>query len=608
MIYICESCHRSLFSDARELDEAMRNGGAVKCRHCGMPNMLSQDKARSLDIGFERLCDADFAKASYYFGKAMQSAVGNRVKSPDAFLGNALSQFNVRTVYSDDDPKHLEMPKLVFYKYNSTYFCDNEDYITAKTICEEADDFQLQDELHKLKEYADRIDKVKEYYDEIASSKPANFKYSVFIAYEDDDPNELYQGLEVAKKINEDLRDLLPNIFIPDIDELFRNELKYEASVLYALEHSKCMLVITDNNISPSLLSMHSRYYIGKGKNDGTLGFVRYLGDGSVTLSDNSSANHIFNVDNVDSFCEFACLCNRQIYESKKVTGNTRKSDTITNKDKEIAVASVHKRPVIQRNSDGTVTFGSYPQKHAQRTEIKEKFADFGLPSSTDSNGWTVMFTDRTGKPYAWCRDEVIDGVKYRGVYYTQLRAVYSARTAKIEPCAQRNNFFPRGRIYCFEFMPLRWKVVSDGVVSTLATDEAIDSGEFNNTLSGDWEYASLRDWLNGSFYDTAFTDEEKEHMFQIGNDEDKVFLLNEGAELQNYCGKGRTITGSDYMRCVGGMCMNRAINNFWVLGKNQANDDEAHVVYPSGSSRVTTQYVDTTTVSIIPKIKLRLN
>jgi|GEM_PF-2563778 len=92
---------------------------------------------------------------------------------------------------------------------------------------------------------------------------------------------------------------------------------------------------------------------------------------------------------------------------------------------------------------------------------------------------------------------------------------------------------------------PIRWTILKrDGSKALLLSTYGLSAEPYNNKEYEDvtWETCSLRKWLNKSFYDNAFTDEEKRKILLTkiktpdnlrnrtpgGNDtEDKVFLLS---------------------------------------------------------------------------------
>lgn len=99
---------------------------------------------------------------------------------------------------------------------------------------------------------------------------------------------------------------------------------------------------------------------------------------------------------------------------------------------------------------------------------------------------------------------------------------------------------------------PISWKVLKcEGDTAILLCEDILVSMPFHDVQksASDWENCTLRKWLNGEFYDTAFSDEEKEYIVQAEilarknpkyktpagfNTRDMVFLMDI-MELQTY-------------------------------------------------------------------------
>ena len=64
----------------------------------------------------------------------------------------------------------------------------------------------------------------------------------------------------------------------------------------------------------------------------------------------------------------------------------------------------------------------------------------------------------------------------------------------------------------------ITWRVVSeDKDKCVLMSEYAIDAVQFNDEYSDiDWNNSSLRNWLNKTFYDIAFNDEQKKNMLSM--------------------------------------------------------------------------------------------
>ena len=62
-------------------------------------------------------------------------------------------------------------------------------------------------------------------------------------------------------------------------------------------------------------------------------------------------------------------------------------------------------------------------------------------------------------------------------------------------------NFTDRNTTYLFEVEPIKWRVISgDGSNLTLMADDILDTARFNysNSYNHEWQYSTLRAWLNG--------------------------------------------------------------------------------------------------------------
>ena len=50
-----------------------------------------------------------------------------------------------------------------------------------------------------------------------------------------------------------------------------------------------------------------------------------------------------------------------------------------------------------------------------------------------------------------------------------------------------------------------------------------------------------------------------------------------------------------------------RGINSYWITSAKPMDDSEAAIVYPLSREAVATQYVDCTTVAVLPKVIIKL-
>jgi len=189
-----------------------------------------------------------------------------------------------------------------------------------------------------------------------------------------------------------------------------------------------------------------------------------------------------------------------------------------------------------------TMSFGSYPQ--AQVTDgaliARLNAAAGALPTAADSHAWTsygYYYEGSTSPDYMWYVDLEDGGERYRGVYFTQYR-LGNTDMARAEygddgwfdDSYQDNNGYDLSTVYWFKFEPVKWVVLeeTDGEL-LLLSERILDSQQFchDPTTSGDvpatpfphggrtgysgnYALSDIRAWLNGAFYVSAFTEEEK--------------------------------------------------------------------------------------------------
>lgn len=564
--------------------------------------------------GYEYLSMGDFYRATVAFSTAIDDAKHYKHRaSPDAYLGYALSQFRVQTVFSEEDTDRLEEPELICHRCNEMYLADSEPYLNAiEGVEREMGGTAQAAEIAKYKRYADRIDSIKDYYDKIKSRRGEK-NYDLFIAYEDnfDDPEN--RGYEFANVIRNSMPDKVSDVFLPDIEEFSGDEIKYEAAILYALENSKCMLVVTDNDIDHRLTGIYSRFYFisrAQKKGGANLGFVRYCGHITIALPDKTVADkNVYDVEDKTGFVDFVLRHNNIRRASVEVS--TEEPLEIPTEETTLDVTVDDFGDMPYKSLPGRlIAFGSYPQRRIAQPALEEKFAAFGRPSPSDDKGWKVISLTKKGNPHMWCRDEVIDGKKYRGVYFTKFREVYSTQDTDQSPMEQRVHGYTPMKFYAFEFEPLVWNIEEMAQdMAVLVSSVGIDSCEFNSKeLSNDYDSSSIREFLNKDFLEVAFTNEEREFLCMLDgySDSDRVYLQDSTFDKAFISKANNAVYGSDYFKCVGGMG-DGSVNSYWITTQKELDECEAAIVYPLSSDSVATQYVDCTTVAVLPKIIIKI-
>lgn len=227
--------------------------------------------------------------------------------------------------------------------------------------------------------------------------------------------------------------------------------------------------------------------------------------------------------------------------------------------------------------------FGSYPQTRVRDKSLEEQLTAL-LPQGKES-----IFTDEWNS-YQYFnrymelprtinyRDIEKDGEKYRGVYFTVFAKSYSDFTEV--PGVQIGGEYEPYRIYWFKFEPLKWWVaniflgnavlICENIPEVLNYERFRYLGGSPDLTSSDWENSELRRFLNEEFYDTAFTDSEKEMIKEtynlstsgkLADTTEKVYILSEDEACNKKYGfrKGRTSPcgkrrkkGTDYSECRG--------------------------------------------------------
>ena len=237
-----------------------------------------------------------------------------------------------------------------------------------------------------------------------------------------------------------------------------------------------------------------------------------------------------------------------------------------------------------------TITYGSYPQSKV-----------------TDSN--LIAKIKAAGEKYAWCdynyyagtgedcdgnmkpvdgmmlyKDIPYNGSKYRAVKINQFRPYCTGYTSSSLNSFQDNNGYYTGNVYYFKYEPLTWRVL-DPTEGDVTCNQIIDSQAYQNFIyyngsqyynskgcanyASDWVTSSLRQWLNNSFYNTAFSAEEKEQIetshlenkstysstYDSADTYDKIFPISYYDAINSaydFNSSNRQMKGTDYAKCQG--------------------------------------------------------
>ena len=301
---------------------------------------------------------------------------------------------------------------------------------------------------------------------------------------------------------------------------------------------------------------------------------------------------------------------------------------------------------------DNDLYFGEYPQTEIKDNVLISKLNELAgeLPNLLFSKNWTSYKYHHYVVGYTismWYIDVEYSGLKYRGVYFKQYRPAtteaFSAAKNSYQPENGYNasNAF-QNTVYWFAYEPVKWNIISvDNNVATILSDVALDSqpyqewvsiNEYNSskgvpkkTSAENYQYSTIRSWLNSSFYNAAFDVFQKniiktteiENESSDGNNAslmDKIYLLSK-KEYDSF-NKSMWKRPSDYAKSQGchcyiiddennnGNCMWRLRNDETVLAYQYKDKGKALILtYTYGSKW---KYIDTG-VGIVPVLRIQL-
>lgn len=194
--------------------------------------------------------------------------------------------------------------------------------------------------------------------------------------------------------------------------------------------------------------------------------------------------------------------------------------------------------PVKYTREGNYIYFGYWPQTLERDENVIAKLNEVAgtIPEYTI---YTVLEKPENWSYYEnskdiWYIDVIYSGTKYRGIYMKEFRpAVYgSLGYSKIS-----ENGYTNHQVYWFKVEPIKWRILTTSNNSAyIMSDIALDAfwlepnrgeagfyngeygifrkdlnGNMDGTYANNWEYCSLRRWLNETFYNEVFNDLQKE-------------------------------------------------------------------------------------------------
>ena len=263
------------------------------------------------------------------------------------------------------------------------------------------------------------------------------------------------------------------------------------------------------------------------------------------------------------------------------------------------------KTPALAKNSK--IEFGSYPQ-----SEVTDADEIAKLETASESYLWvsykyysgTGDSTDGEMEPgdFMLYKDFYSDGEMFRAVTFSDWRPTTGGGLKeKLHSFQDENGYYPN-KVYYFKYDPLTWRVL-DPDEGYVMCENAIDSQAYQNYVIkkdgslynskdctnyvSDWETCTLRQWLNKTFYNTAFSREEKmligttylennstDGTWLSTDTADKIFVLSYNDVVNSAYGfdssneafdEARKIKGTAYSNSQGLYCDNDGIAYWWL-------------------------------------------
>ena len=291
------------------------------------------------------------------------------------------------------------------------------------------------------------------------------------------------------------------------------------------------------------------------------------------------------------------------------------------------------------------VILGSYPQ-----TEVKDSAliatldSKVGvLPTIENAQNWTSYGYYMNGEKsdYMWYIDLDEGEEKYRGVYFTSFRSIYSSDYSN-DSSYQKDNGYSVNTVYWFKYEPVSWTIINENSekgTALILCDMIVDSQSFDelSEYSNNYTESTIRKWLNETFYNTVFNDLQKQiikitevdhgvkttgydkNQYAGKKTEDKLFLLSyEEAINDKYgflkeateCDTARQKKITNYAQVQGAyVCSEEhyAGNGYWWLrSPNNEFGYYARQVSPDGYVDYN-HYVADTYCGVVPALQIKL-
>ena len=270
-----------------------------------------------------------------------------------------------------------------------------------------------------------------------------------------------------------------------------------------------------------------------------------------------------------------------------------------------------------QDKTPTVIEYGYYPQSlvsdETLKTQLTAAYSDT-LPTEEDNKTWTNYgyYDDEVVSNYMWYKDVDIDNdgfMDYRGVYFIKYRGQSVSDTAYATGSGINNNNVHKNgyeinEVYWFKYEPIIWDVVGDAgandkrIVARFVldaqnwyTDTTARNDGINTIHPNNYEWSTIRTWLNNDFYDTVFdlyrkknntpnltdnsasTTGHTNNSYACNNTTDKVYLLSV-AEYKSYVSeKGMS---SDYAKLQGVNVGSAGYSHYWLRSPSNGGANTA--------------------------------
>lgn len=269
------------------------------------------------------------------------------------------------------------------------------------------------------------------------------------------------------------------------------------------------------------------------------------------------------------------------------------------------------------------IYFGSYPQSQVKDSTLISNLTKLvgDEPKVDLANGFISYkyyypkkkdsyYVPSNVMDYMWYKDIKYNNEKYRCIYFNKYRPYLTTSL----PTSYFNYFI--NTYYFFKFEKVKWQILaeSNGTVTILA-DLILDSQDYNyknsidtinetTIFSNNYEYSSIRKWLNDTFYNTIFNSLEQsiinvvevdnnasttycnKNKYACENTIDKVWLLSYEEVFNKYlCHQDdRLKLSTNYAKSQGLYIYSSNGHSYWWLRSPYEYDSsDALVVYSFG-------------------------